>query len=42
LRGDFENVSRSKRLNGVANAAPNLSGHLEVAHYFNKLICSKR
>jgi hypothetical protein len=26
--GAFENVSRSKRLSGVANAAPNLSGHL--------------
>jgi hypothetical protein len=25
--GAFENVSRSKRLSGVANAAPNLSGH---------------
>ena len=40
--GAFENVSRSKRLCGVAYAAPNLSGHHEVAYYFNKVICSKR
>jgi len=40
--GAFENVSRSKRLSEVANAAPILSGHLEVAHYFNRFICSKR
>jgi hypothetical protein len=36
--GGFQNVSRSKRLCGVANAAPNLSGHQLVAHQLNRFI----
>jgi hypothetical protein len=41
--GAFENVSRSKRLSGVANAAPNFSGHLRRWPITaNRFICSKR
>jgi len=31
-----------QRLSGLANAAPNVSVHHGVAHYFNKCICCKR
>ena len=40
--GALEFVSRSKRLNGVANATPRFLGHLKVAdqrHRFNASSC---